>query len=663
MMGVGVAAGLMVVMSSSAGADWAMLSPSDEIQQRMTALSESSDGRVTLTQIGTSRGGRPIHLVTISGSTDPDAQPAVLIVAGINGEHLVGIDVALGVAESLADADTDLLDHATIYVVPCLNPDSAAFHADPSAPRMSFGRTFSPDDADRDRRIDEDGPLDLNGDGIISMMRIKDPGPEFDLQATRIADADEPRLMREPDADKGEIADYAVLVEGRDQDGDGSIAEDGVGGVDLDMNFPYRWPEFADGAGWTSLSEPESKALVDWMLARTNIVMAVSYGPADTLVTIPKAGAMDETGQISKGIEKDDKLVYEEIAEVFKEITGMTAAPTHDSAGSFRGWAYAYMGVYSFSTPIWVRPDQIKRAEDKDSDAADEDAAEGEAEENDDDGEETDPFAELIKQGATPRIAEMLTASPAERQQMMGEFMSMSQEDQQAEMAAFGAMPAAMQARAQAVMQGGEDPGPSEPEETSEPDNSAEKKGKDKKKKKSEDAKWLAYADERGEGFIEWTAFDHPDLGPVELGGFVPGFKFSPPDGELPRLVDEQAQFITALLERLPKIEVSGVTVEDRGGGIWQISMRVTNAGKLPTRAASGVKARRLAPLRIELDLPDERVIAGNRRRLSQSLAPGGHLDARWLILAEPGESITIGVLSIELGDQTITATMQEDDR
>ena len=67
--------------------------------------------------------------------------------------------------------------------------------------------------------------------------------------------------------------------------------------------------------------------------------------------------------------------------------------------------------------------------------------------------------------------------------------------------------------------------------------------------------------------------------------------------------------------------------------------------------------------MRDELDLPDERVIAGNRRRTNQTLAPAGHLEARWLVVAEPGESVSIRVLSIELGDQTSSVTMQEDDR
>ena len=58
--------------------------------------------------------------------------------------------------------------------MPRVNPDgtelmltSPIVHASP--------RNTRPDDADRDRAIDEDGPDDLNGDGMITMMRIYDP--------------------------------------------------------------------------------------------------------------------------------------------------------------------------------------------------------------------------------------------------------------------------------------------------------------------------------------------------------------------------------------------------------------------------------------------------------------------------------------------------------
>src|SRR5690606_35790650 len=122
------------------------------------------------------------------------------------------------------------------------------------------------------------------------------------------------------------------IVESTDADGDGFFAEDGPGGVDLDRNFPHLWPEFRDGAGVTPLSEPESRAVAEWILAptgpgRDNIVAVLVYSPADNLLNTPPTGKMDPTGVVPLGIEERDKGVYESVGAAFKEITGMTGAP------------------------------------------------------------------------------------------------------------------------------------------------------------------------------------------------------------------------------------------------------------------------------------------------------------------------------------------------
>ena len=61
------------------------------------------------------------------------------------------------------------------YLVPMVNPDGRDFWlADPNGARSA--RTGStPIDNDRDGVADEDDCEDLNGDGVVTLMRIKDP--------------------------------------------------------------------------------------------------------------------------------------------------------------------------------------------------------------------------------------------------------------------------------------------------------------------------------------------------------------------------------------------------------------------------------------------------------------------------------------------------------
>ena len=57
---------------------------------------------------------------------------------------------------------------------------------------------------------------------------------------------------------------YRVTREGIDNDGDGRFNEDGIGGIDMNRNFPRNWERehLQGGAGEFPLSEPETYAAV-----------------------------------------------------------------------------------------------------------------------------------------------------------------------------------------------------------------------------------------------------------------------------------------------------------------------------------------------------------------------------------------------------------------
>jgi hypothetical protein len=676
-------AGLAACASTprEAPAQAAAAPPQTPVDRAVSELAADGDGFLTAGQIGLSRGGRPLHLLTLANGgagqvADTDSRPALLIVAGIDARHTVGTDTALGVARRLVEAmkapaaplgeqpaegdpseagvqpateassvaSADVFDRYTIYIVPQLNPDGAARLAEPGLTGADLGWALVPHDSDHDGRIDEDGPQDLNGDGVVTMMRVKNPPPGWGLDADQMVNPDEPRLTKSPDRHKGERAEYAVLVEGRDVDGDGKIAEDGPGGVDLDRNFPYRWPEYSLGAGRAPLSEPETRALVDWMLSRRNIVAVLTFGPGDNLINVPEGGKTDWTGQVPLGLEADDRPYHEKVAEAFKEITKQSAAPASDSAGTFRGWAYAHFGLFSFSTPVWVRPEEPKKEEKPDGEK------QGEKEPAPEDEAPQDPA--LDPSAVQARMSEFMSATPARQAEMRAEFERLPAETRATLMASFtGQQPEGGPRR------GGRRGGPGGA--GGQPPGAPAKAAGD-----SDDDKWLRYSDtsREGSGFIAWTPFDHPDLGPVEIGGFVPGFKLNPPAEELTRLAEEQARFVGKLLERLPFLIVDPPTVEPLGGGLWRIGLRVSNGGLMPTRAAIGVKARRLPPIIATVDLPEEAIISGRlRHRVPVLPGAGGQELIEWVIAGREGQEVSIKVVSPEFGEHAATVTLGED--
>lgn len=581
-------------------------------QARLNQLAGANAGLVEISNIGASRQGHPIQVVWLG---ERGEHPTIVLVAGIDGRHRVGIETAVGVAEKLVVDHKDLLKSVRFAIVPCLNPDNFTWQLDPAHPKMDYGRTFAPRDADHDGRINEDPAEDLNADGVISLMRIKNPAPGSEFKAEYCIDPENPKLLKKPDASKGQRAEYALLTEGIDNDGDGKFNEDGVGGIgggaDLNMNFPYRWPEFSDGAGPYPLSEPESRAFAQWLAAQSNVVAVLAYAPGDTLINMPQVGKFDPSGSLTLGIEDGDKAAYEEVSKLFKDTTKMTGAPGLELAGSLTGWAYADEGVLSFSTPVWVRPDLLKKDEPKKEEPKVE-KKEGEADHTE---------AQAASEG-----------SPSAAGQPPGTGGGAGRGG--------GRPPGGGQGGG--GRRGGGRGGPgsgavapaSTEEKKSEPD--------------SDDPKWMKYdADQvkggAASGFLDWKPFKHPQLGDVEIGGFVPGFKLNPPDSELPRLADEQTKFIAALAEKAPKLSTQPPVVEHMGPGLWRITVRVVNDGAMASMPQVNTKARHGLPTLLSVDVPMNRLVSGEKIVRSWVIpGNGGQIEAQWLISADDGSTVNV---------------------
>src|SRR5690606_28996459 len=105
---------------------------------------------------------------------------------------------------------------------------------------------------------------------------------------------------------------------------------------------------------------------------------------------------------------------------------------------------------------------------------------------------------------------------------------------------------------------------------------------------------------------------------------------------EVPRLVEQQAAFVAQLLSKMPRVETAAPVVEEMGGGLYRVTFTVMNTGYLPTRTALAVKARRVPSLRVQLDVPEERVLSGDRVTRIQSLAgSGGSRTMQWVVSGE----------------------------
>jgi hypothetical protein len=368
------------------------------LSARLQGWTTAFPERVRVDAYGTSREGRPLMVATLAGDlATAESKPAILVVAGLDGLHPAGTEYAVRIAELLLAEYSESLDETTIYVLPIANPDGiAANRGKVNLGRRGVSRQV---DGDRDGTIDEDGPRDLNGDGMISQMRWLDP--PLSRPATHLPDPAEPRLMKTPDRAKGEKATHLMMIEGVDEDGDGLVAEDGPGEIRLDRNFPHLWQEHSVDAGPYPLSERESLAIVEFVLAHPRIVAAVVYGPNDSVVAIPTSDKKDQTNQTPLGIDAGDKSLYTKISEAYAEHTSQKRASNDGDEGGLHSWLYAHRGIPTVSSNGWGRPDPTAPEEVVPAEGSEEDESPVEA------GEATkEPETEEAKKEEPPKPAD-----------------------------------------------------------------------------------------------------------------------------------------------------------------------------------------------------------------------------------------------------------------
>lgn len=164
-----------------------------------------------------------------------------------------------------------------------------------------------------------------------------------------------------------------------------------------------------------------------------------------------------------------------------------------------------------------------------------------------------------------------------------------------------------------------------------------------------------------GPAYLPWQLFEHPELGPVDIGGFNPKYirQNAPPEF----LLDE-AQRNTAFSLRqaamTPELGFGEVVVEALGNNLYVIRATVENRGFLPTNgSAMALRNQRARPIEVELD--------GGEVLLGESKQQLGHLQGR---SANRGLMMMLGMGKVDnerrvewlvRGDGPLTLTVRSD--
>src|SRR5215212_5803307 len=95
---------------------------------RINALAKSDPQLVKVQSLTKTAGGKDIWQITI-GTGNTESKPAIAVIGGVEGNHLLGTELAIGFAEDLlqgsnSDSIKALLNKTTFYIFPNMSPDA-----------------------------------------------------------------------------------------------------------------------------------------------------------------------------------------------------------------------------------------------------------------------------------------------------------------------------------------------------------------------------------------------------------------------------------------------------------------------------------------------------------------------------------------------------------
>ncbi len=544
------------LVSPAGEVDWNRFYTAAETDQILREFHALYPGLTELRQVGTSWRGRPLMLIEITNEATGSAaeKPALYVDGGIHAGELTGSAVATHLVGHLLNGYgrdprvTALLDSRAFYVRPKFNPDGS----DLALVHDQYLRsTTHPVDEDEDGASDEDPPEDLDRDGWITQMRMADGEGDW------VADPGDARIMvRDPG---GAMAGrrYRVMREGVDNDGDGQINEDGVGGIDMNRNFPRNWERvhLQPGAGDYPLSEPETRAAVEFINGRRNITGIVhGHTSGGFVYRLPSASAPSLFPRI-------DLSLIEHLGEEYTRTTGRPVVPsaTHPTEhryGTLISWGYWDHGIVGWVPEFSPGPEAWVT-------------------DYDGDGE----------------------ISPAEEHRFNDEELG-------------------------------------------------------------------------GRYFSDWTAFDHPQLGAVEIGGWHSKFwGQNPPPEFLEEETVMQLPWILYLAEQGPLVTVSEpVVTAMEGGETFRVEVTVANTGFLPTsltdRGAEGrtrpdgtIDRQVVRAPAVTLEHPGLELVEGTARTAIPHLAGSNP----FLEAAESPSRTVSWVVRAVGGERAVRATVNSD--
>ena len=291
--------------------------------------------------------------LTNKNTGDPLDKPAFYMDANTHAGEITGNVVAMHMMDYLltnyASNSTckKILDEYTVYVIPRITMDGSEVYL-----TSAYGLRS----ADRDYNVQDSGikQFDLDDDGVIRSMRIKNKHGAWKKDVLN----ENLMVEREPDDIDGEF--YDVFVEGimDNYNGVNLYQKKAEWGLDFNRNYPYGWCNEVrqSGAGYYPLSNPENKAVVDFVLKHPNIGAVLTMHTSGGVLLYPPGTKHEKDG------DPTDMKIYKTIGKMATKEMDYPCINIFDNfnkdqvffpSGAFDDWCYQDQGIYAYTMELW----------------------------------------------------------------------------------------------------------------------------------------------------------------------------------------------------------------------------------------------------------------------------------------------------------------------
>ncbi len=467
----------------------------EALTAQLRAWQQAHPSLVELRSLAKTPEGRDVWLLVV-GPDPQRTRPAVWVDGNLHAGELAGSNVALSIADAALGLHTgaerpglpkahpisERLRDVLFYITPRISPDGAEAI-------LKTGRYVRsvPRDERPDRGASRWLSRDVDGDGVVRMMRVRDAAGEF------VESRQSPGLLVPREVgDSGPF--YKLYPEGVIDNFDGrrvpAPAFFADNPVDLNRNFPWSWapPHEQDGAGPFPTSEPESRALVEFATAHPEIFVWLNLHTFGGVGIRPLGHAPDAK------MDPFDLAVYRQIGAWLEDLTGYPMVsgyheflyqPDRPLRGDLSEFAYHQRGAIGYVVELW------------------------------------DLFARLGIERPQRFVDHYFRFDRSDLERL---------------------------------------------------------------------AQWDA-AENAGRVCTGWKPFEHPQLGPVEVGGIDPRVGiWNPPPDELAELCARHTECLLRVAALAPALELCCDEVCHEGGNLSRVEVKVRNLGYLPTHILDSAK-------------------------------------------------------------------------